>query len=340
MSEEEKSYIINQADLYLSGKSLREIAEIIGKSHITVRNNLTNKLKYADASKYEKVMEKILDNKEKTIEDETVRLRVLEAYRLLVEEGKTISEIATILDSTENTIYRDLTKRLKELSEIAPRVVTKDMVKFVNETLKVHSLSTFSSFSAKLEEEKRKNFVSQLYQMFPTRQKRINFLTNCILTFGLRLETLSHLLGKEIESGNQLYIYISNVFKHGMKHQQKAVMEFESFFERLKVASLTKDKNKITIVLEEISDKEAKKIAKRDLSKLQILTDEEILTILKYQIKYMLSAMQIETIFHIENSNYARRVRKLQEKYPKLVSDFDYLSDFYYMNSRKNQERR
>ena len=28
MSEEEKSYIINQADLYLSGKSLREIAEI------------------------------------------------------------------------------------------------------------------------------------------------------------------------------------------------------------------------------------------------------------------------------------------------------------------------
>lgn len=44
MSEEEKSYIINQADLYLLGKSLREIAEIIGKSHITVRNNLTNKL--------------------------------------------------------------------------------------------------------------------------------------------------------------------------------------------------------------------------------------------------------------------------------------------------------
>ena len=29
MSEEEKSYIINQADLYLSGKSLREIAEIL-----------------------------------------------------------------------------------------------------------------------------------------------------------------------------------------------------------------------------------------------------------------------------------------------------------------------
>lgn len=262
MSEEEKSYIINQADLYLSGKSLREIAEIIGKSHITVRNNLTNKLKYADASKYEKVMEKILDNKEKTIEDETVRLRVLEAYRLLVEEGKTISEIATILDSTENTIYRDLTKRLKELSEIAPRVVTKDMVKFVNETLKVHSLSTFSSFSAKLEEEKRKNFVSQLYQMFPTRQKRINFLTNCILTFGLRLETLSHLLGKDVE----------------------------------------------------------------------------ILVILKYQIKYMLSVTQTADIFKLDRHGYAKRVRKLEDDYTNLVSDFNYISDFYY-NSNSHKSR-
>ena len=44
MGEEEKNYIIRQADMYISGKSLREIAEIIGKSHITVRNNLTKKL--------------------------------------------------------------------------------------------------------------------------------------------------------------------------------------------------------------------------------------------------------------------------------------------------------
>ena len=181
--------------------------------------------------------------------------------------------------------------------------------------------------------------------MFPTRQKRINFLTNCILTFGLRLETLSHLLGKdveilakEIESGNQLYTYISNVFKHGMKHQQEAVMEFESFFERLKVASLTKDKNKITIVLEEISDKEAKKIAKRDLSKLQILTDEEILTILKYQIKYMLSVTQTADIFKLDRHRYAKRVRKLEDDYTNLVSDFNYISDFYY-NSNSHKSR-
>lgn len=175
MSEEEKSYIINQADLYLSGKSLREIAEIIGKSHITVRNNLTNKLKYADASKYEKVMEKILDNKEKTIEDETVRLRVLEAYRLLVEEGKTISEIATILDSTENTIYRDLTKRLKELSEIAPRVVTKDMVKYVNETLKVHSLSIFPVFLQNLKKKSERILYLNYIKCFQLDKKELIF---------------------------------------------------------------------------------------------------------------------------------------------------------------------
>lgn len=50
--------------MYISGKSLREIAEIIGKSHITVRNNLTKKLRYADAIKYKIVMEKLEYNKE------------------------------------------------------------------------------------------------------------------------------------------------------------------------------------------------------------------------------------------------------------------------------------
>lgn len=197
------------------------------------------------------------------------------------------------------------------------------------------------------EEEKRKNFVSQLYQMFPTRQKRTSFLTNCILTFGLRLNTLSYLLGKdvdtlakEIQSGNSMYTFVSNVSNHGMKNQREALIEFEDFFERLKVASLTNDKNKISVVLEEISDKEAKKIAQRDLSKVKQFTEEEILILLKYQIKYMLSAMQMETIFHIENSNYARKVRKLQDKYPKLVSYFDYLLDFYLMKKLESQGRR
>ena len=53
MGEEEKNYIIRQADMYISGKSLREIAEIIGKSHITVRNNLTKKLRLATIKKYD-----------------------------------------------------------------------------------------------------------------------------------------------------------------------------------------------------------------------------------------------------------------------------------------------
>ena len=72
MDEEEKS-CITQANLYLEGKSLREIAEISGISHISVRYNLTKKLKEIDPAKYELVMEKINGNKEKSIEDENVK---------------------------------------------------------------------------------------------------------------------------------------------------------------------------------------------------------------------------------------------------------------------------
>lgn len=176
MGEEEKNYIIRQADMYIYGKSLREIAEIIGKSHITVRNNLTKKLRYADAIKYKIVMEKLEYNKEKSIEDEEVRTRILDAYELLVLKNKT--EIANILN--------------------------------------------------------------------------------------------------------------------------------------------------------ELSDKKAICIAKRSDSKGKKLADEQILTILKYQIKYMLETKSIARIFNIDRGTYSSRVRNLGPEYANLISDFDYLSDFYH----------
>ena len=189
--------------------------------------------------------------------------------------------------------------------------------------------------------------IKYLYLMFPTKEKRNIFLSQCILTFGLNLDAISMLTGFDKETlynelinrGTKYYESVQRIFKNGMKRQDIAINDFLDFYNRLCQAYEAKDREAISIILHELSDKKAINLAKRPAT-IKTLTDEQILVILKYQIKYMLSAMQIETIFHIENSNYARRVRKLQEKYPKLVSDFDYLSDFYYMNSRKNQERR
>lgn len=253
MGEEEKNYIIRQADMYISGKSLREIAEIIGKSHITVRNNLTKKLRYADAIKYKIVMEKLEYNKEKSIEDEEVRTRILDAYELLVLKNKTVSEIAADLGTTDNIIYRDLSERLQELNKVAPDIITNDMVKKVAETLRNHSIRNNPYLVFKQEREKQTKMKNRLNKMFPRKDRQINFLTNCALTYGLRVETIADFFGdnptdllRDFQSGNSLYNNLSNVFKHGMKPQQEAVAEFENFFERLTKASINKDKEKIT----------------------------------------------------------------------------------------------
>lgn len=337
MGEEEKNYIIRQADMYISGKSLREIAEIIGKSHITVRNNLTKKLRYADAIKYEIVMEKLEYNKEKSIEDEEVRTRILDAYELLVLKNKTISEIATDLGTTDNIIYRDLSERLQELNKVAPDIITNDMVKKVDETLRNHSIRNSPYLIFKQKREKQTKMKNRLNKMFPRKDRQINFLTNCALTYGLRIETIADFFGdnptdllRNFQSGNSLYNNLSNVFKHGMKPQQEAVAEFENFFERLTKASINKDKEKITEILEEISDKKALKIANRDKTKQLTLTDEEILIILKYQLKYFLSTEKIEKIFHVHHTIYSKKIENLKTEYPKLVSQYEIQRDMFH----------
>ena len=95
MSEEEKKmFLLKQADMYLSGMSYRQIAKVVGQSYVTVRDNLTVKIRYIAPNKYMEVMEKIEENKEKSIEDASVRERVLEAYRLLTTENKTVIVIS------------------------------------------------------------------------------------------------------------------------------------------------------------------------------------------------------------------------------------------------------
>lgn len=194
--------------------------------------------------------------------------------------------------------------------------------------------------------------IKYLDQMFPTEEKKMIFLGKCILTFGLRLDGLSEILKMD---KNELYKKIMNnnreidsslimVFNHGMKNQDKAKNDFLSFYDRLCKACLEKNKDKISEVLEILSDKKALEIKKRlkiikDSKKNEPvrLTDEEVLMILRYQIKYMTNPSIIENMFRIDRTSYSKRVRKLWEKYPMLVSYFDYLCDLYHQSNMQKR---
>ena len=328
--EEKKEFLLNQADMYLSGMSYRQIAKVVGQSYVTVRDNITVKIKNIAPKKYEEVMKKIEENKEKSIDDALVRERILEAYRLLVAENKTVIEIADILGTTEFTIYRDLTKRLKELNSIAPEIVSDEMLTKVASTLKKHS-------SDNITEAKEPIKIELLTSMFPNEEKRRNFLVNCVLTFGLRAETLAMILNESVEVVSKKMLYkstsfyenINLVFQHSMKRQDIALENFEKFYQKLTKAYLSGNKTQIKNVLLEITDQDVKSLLKRKPFDAKKMTSEEILIILKYQIKYMISLEMINKIFGLERHFYANKVRNLGDEYSDLISDFNYLCDFY-----------
>lgn len=340
MDEETKNILINQANMYLDGKSFREIAQIVGQSHVTVRDNITNKIKDVAPDIYLKVQEKARENSEKTIEDSETRTRVFAAYKLLTEENKTISEIAKLLGTTENVIYRDLTTRLAQLAKSYPELVNEQMVENAKNVLQNHSLNNLVKAPTSFN-------VKKLFRLYPSSSKRYRFIGSCCLNFGLRLDKLSEILGLECnEIEKKIYTSfpeqqgsIERLFRHGMKNQETAKGKFLAYFEELYTAFENQDKDKYILLLEEISDKKALSFKKKHETYSRI-TDEDIITLLNFQIKHTLGLSGMNQIFGINPGKYAKRVEALQDTYPELVSDFNYLRDYYYQSYERDSKAR
>ena len=189
----------------------------------------------------------------------------------------------------------------------------------------------------------------QLIQLFPNKNKRSNFLIKVILTFGIRLDALSKVLSVDSEKlyrdiyscGTSYATSLLLVLKKGMKKQDVASTEVQNYFNNLFLVAKKKYVEEIKKIMEVISDKEALELLNKiNNSRHIVWKDEEIVIMLKYQIKYMLTSMDIERIFHIENTNYARKVRALPSEYSSLISDFDYLSDLFYKSYSHNRSKR
>lgn len=186
-----------------------------------------------------------------------------------------------------------------------------------------------------------------LYLMFPNVEKRRKFIINCSLTFGLRLETLAEILGENKEKiyGELLFAtdYMRNsllaLFELGMNVQEDAKKEFIEFFNELVEANKKKDKEKIIELLNVISDKDAMSVIKKRQNGVNRLSEEDVLIILKYQLKYLLSTAKIEKIFQVHHSSYIPKVQSLREKYPILVSQYEALTEIHLRNHLKKGGR-
>ena len=131
-----KDYVLEQIE---KGESFstRSIAAYFTENEFSISNNTVNvylnSLEKLDNSSYKKIKPYLENNKPKTIDDIKVKTRVLNALKLLLADY-TIDQIASTLNSTNDTIYRDLTDRL-------PRIETnKEVLATVSSILKRHSM--------------------------------------------------------------------------------------------------------------------------------------------------------------------------------------------------------
>lgn len=335
MNEEEKALVLKQANLYLEGYSLREVAALTGQSHVTVRRNFQEKLKEVGHI-YVQVMAKMQDNLPESIKNKDVMKRVLEAYDLCVNHNMTVLEIAEKLGTTEMVIYRDLTKRLKQYHEIDSYTVNREMIEKVALSLKNHSISN-SPFLAN-----KNDFDPKLLEkIYPTFEKRYAFLSKCVLVFGLNLDALSELLqidGKTLYN-NFLKCNLRNinsvtfVLYHGFQTKEKSQERFREFFASLSTAIMKKDMNKAQELINTLGDTKAINVKAKHAKK-ENLTNEDILVILKYQLKYCCSTETVCSSFKMSKNNYIKRVMELEDQYPEYINNFYYLEDYY-----NNQKR-
>lgn len=117
-TDEERTELIKKvADYIIKEKSsTRKTAKEFKISNATVSVWMNNLLIKKDRQKFILVQEVLHQNKPKTIKDEYVKNRVLNAAELIKNEF-TVSEIAQALGVTEHVINEDLQTRLPRISE-------------------------------------------------------------------------------------------------------------------------------------------------------------------------------------------------------------------------------
>lgn len=182
--------------------------------------------------------------------------------------------------------------------------------------------------------------------MFPNGPKRKQIVSLCVLTFQLSLETLEELLGidKEILYNNlvvangNLGSHIDFIFKHYCETQDVAKEKFIKFYERLLRAFRYRNKKLFIAILSEIDDSCVVNL-KNNHKLGSSYTDEEILMIVKYQIKYSLTIQSLLNTFHISKKVYTARLKEILPNYPDLQTKFEFLMDFYRKSSKDKWQR-
>lgn len=175
--------------------------------------------------------------------------------------------------------------------------------------------------------------------LYSDREKQIKFLTHLFLTFRVKLPLITELfdvsekeiLNDLIKYNPDIYPSILYLFYQDETDQKLAKERVINYYQNLVNSLIKKDKAGINILLREISDSKIVE-CKKKINMEKNIIDEDIMTILMYQLKYGLSNYIIGEKFGFDSVNYANRVRN-------IIKDNIELSERYESLMRYNKEK-
>lgn len=177
--------------------------------------------------------------------------------------------------------------------------------------------------------------MNNINKMFPNDNIKKTFLCQVVLEFGLSLDSLEELLGIDkaniysyLESGNDVIErFVYRRLLNPAANQENARNRFKEFIRDLTLACLDKDIAKFKNILSIFSDSGIREFALKHESGMKI-SDDDILMLLKYQIKYQLNRERLVEMVGINYRNYYRRTKELLEEHPELKADYEALVNF------------
>lgn len=191
-----------------------------------------------------------------------------------------------------------------------------------------------------------KNFVESVYK---SDENRMKFIARIALTYGLKLMTLETIFGTKNDdmqhnllkyNNQQMNSHLLDLFSYGIRSQETAVLEAYDFIMELKNLLIAKGKAKaepakLTEIDAQISQTMAK-LADVDIKKFKDnhqtgapLTDAELVSIVKFQIKYLLTDVKLCALLKITNEEYKEALMRLENINPALNSEYQDLSKLH-----------
>ena len=180
-----------------------------------------------------------------------------------------------------------------------------------------------------------KSVKLRIDKFYKSEEQQYIFLRRLALTFRARLPLLSELFQiGENELFDKLRMYnhrvedsLKYLYYFDISDQEEAKRNIIAFYQELLTAVLKKDRDVQKFLIGRIADSRIKGLIKeKHLDR--NLSEEEILIILEYQLKYALDHNNVAGMLGISSENYRRRVLAAIAKDEDLKARYERLMDY------------